>query len=113
MLITYKEVHHSRWRPEQSRVTDNMEVHVWKVNRSQAKQHTFLIPRDIRGIIIGKSGFRKTTLLTDLLLEPDVLDYHTISLGQQSSSTRIQNHGSDIPQKPFKNPNQSFIGTTE
>ena len=60
-----------------------MEVHdtfVWKTNNNQPKNHTFLLPRDIRGIIVGKSGFGKTTLLTYLLLEPGVLDYDTLSV---------------------------------
>ena len=42
------------------------------------KNHSFLLPRDIRGIIVGKSGFGKTTILNYMLLEPDVLDYDTL-----------------------------------
>ena len=51
---------------------------VWKVNDGVKKNHSFLLPRDIRGIIVGKSGFGKTTLLNYMLLEPDVLDYDTL-----------------------------------
>ncbi len=39
-----------------------------------------LLPRDIRAILIGKSGVGKTTLLTYLLLEPDMLDYETLTI---------------------------------
>ena len=34
-----------------------------------------LLPSNIRGLIIGKSNCRKTTLLLNLLLEPTWLDY--------------------------------------
>ena len=34
-----------------------------------------LLPRSIRGIIVGKSGCGKTTLLLNLFLRPDWLDY--------------------------------------
>ena len=61
-----------------------MEVHatyVWQANdQNKVKQHVFLPTRDIRGIIVGKSGFGKTTLLTYLLLESNVLDYDTLSV---------------------------------
>ena len=51
---------------------------VWKVDESVKKAHSFLLPRDIRGIIVGKSGFGKTTLLNYILLEPNILDYDTL-----------------------------------
>ena len=37
-----------------------------------------LLPRSIRGLIIGKSGCGKTTLLLNLLLKPDWLDYNNL-----------------------------------
>ena len=51
---------------------------VWKIDEGVKKNHWFLLPRDIRGIIVGKSGFGKTTLLNYMLLEPDVLDYNRL-----------------------------------
>jgi len=51
---------------------------VWKANENTQKNHSFLLPRDIRGIIVGKSGFGKTTLLNYMLLEPDILDYNNL-----------------------------------
>ena len=50
---------------------------IWKGNISKRK-HTFLLPKDIRGLIVGKSGYGKTVLLTFLLLEPDILDYDNL-----------------------------------
>ena len=35
-----------------------------------------LLPHNIRGLIIGKSNCGKTTLLLNLLLQPDWLDYN-------------------------------------
>ena len=37
-----------------------------------------LLPRSIRGLIIGKPGCGKTTLLLNLLLRPDWLDYNNL-----------------------------------
>jgi hypothetical protein len=37
-----------------------------------------LLPKSIRGVIIGKSGSGKTTLLINLLLQPDWLDYNRL-----------------------------------
>ena len=37
-----------------------------------------LLPRSIKGLIIGKSGCGKTTLLLNLLLKPDWLDYNNL-----------------------------------
>ena len=37
-----------------------------------------LLPRSIRGIIVGKSGCGKTTLLLNLLLRPGWLDYDNL-----------------------------------
>ena len=39
-----------------------------------------LLPRSIRGIIVGKSGCGKTTLLLNLRLRPDWLDYDNLFL---------------------------------
>ena len=35
-----------------------------------------LLPQNIRGLIVGKSNCGKTTLLLNLLLQPDWLDYN-------------------------------------
>ena len=39
-----------------------------------------LLPRSIRGLIIGKSGCGKTILLLNLLLQPGWLDYNNLQV---------------------------------
>ena len=70
--------------------------YVWK-ERGTNKDHCFLLPRDICGIIVGKSGFGKTTLLTYLLLQPDMLDYDTLTIC-----------GRSLHQPEYKIMNQAF-----
>ena len=49
----------------------------WNEN-IQKRFNNPLLPQSIRGIIIGKSGCGKTTLLLNLLLRPDWLDYNNL-----------------------------------
>ena len=51
----------------------------WNENLSKRCNHP-LLPRVIRGLIIGKSGCGKTTLLINLLLRPGWLDYNKINI---------------------------------
>ena len=49
----------------------------WNENLSK-RFNNLLLPRSIRGLIVGKSGCGKTTLLLNLLLKPGWLDYDTL-----------------------------------
>ena len=49
----------------------------WNENLSKRFNNP-LLPRSIRGLIGGKSGCGKTTLLLNLLLKPGWLDYDTL-----------------------------------
>ena len=49
----------------------------WNKVTSKRFNHP-LLPRSIRGIIVGKSGCGKTTLLLNLLLRPGWLDYDNL-----------------------------------
>ena len=51
----------------------------WNENLSKRCNH-LLLPRGIRGLIIGKSGCGKTTLIINLLLRPRWLDYNNINI---------------------------------
>ena len=51
----------------------------WNENQSKRCYHS-LLHKGIRGLIIGKSGCGKTTLLINLLLPPGWLDYNNINI---------------------------------
>ena len=46
----------------------------WNENLRKRFNH-LLLPKSVRGLIVGKSGCGKTTLVLHLLLKPDWLDY--------------------------------------
>ena len=46
----------------------------WK--SATKRQNSPLLPRNIRGLIVGKSNCGKTTLLLNLLLQSEWLDYN-------------------------------------
>ena len=69
----------------------------WNEHLSKRCNHP-LLPKGIRGLIIGKSGCGKTTLLTNLLLRPGWIDYNNIHIFGKSLF-QPQYH---ILKKPFE-----------
>ena len=58
---------------------DDIGRYVWRWSeKNNNKNHSPLLPRDIRAIIVGKSGAGKSVFLTYLLLEPGMLDYDNL-----------------------------------
>ena len=58
---------------------NDMEIsnsYAWTADGQQKRKNCPMLPRNIRGLIVGKSGCGKTTLLINLLLQPDWLDYN-------------------------------------
>ena len=49
--------------------------YAWRAN-NQHRNNNPLLPRNIRGLIVGKSNCGKTTLILNLLLQSDWLDYN-------------------------------------
>ena len=52
-----------------------MSDYCWRSN-NKPRENSPLLPKNIRGLIIGKSNCGKTTLLLNLLLQPEWLDYN-------------------------------------
>jgi len=51
----------------------------WNENKTNKRNHP-LLPQSLRGLIFGKSGCGKTSLLLNLLLQPNWLDYSKLSV---------------------------------
>jgi len=51
----------------------------WNEHIANKNNHS-LLPKSLRGLIVGKSGCGKTTLLLNLLLQPGWLDYSKLSV---------------------------------
>src|SRR5688572_32235694 len=49
-------------------------------NEASKRSNSPLLPRSIRCLIVGKSGCGKTTLLLNLLLRPEWLDYDNLQV---------------------------------
>ena len=60
-------------------VEDGIGKYIWRWGEEASnKNHSPLLPRNIRAIIVGKSGAGKSVFLTYLLLEPEMLDYDNL-----------------------------------
>ena len=57
-----------------------MEVKNLAWNENLSKRNNPLLPHSIRGLIIGKSGCGKTTLLINFSLRPGWFDYNNINI---------------------------------
>ena len=53
------------------------------------RENNPLLPRNLRGLVIGKSGCRKTTVIFNLLLQPGWLDYNHLYVFGKSTNTRF------------------------
>ena len=53
-------------------------------NSKTSRSNHELLPKDVRGLIVGKSGCGKTTLLLNLLLNPGWLDYNKLFIFSKS-----------------------------
>ena len=57
-----------------------MEIEDLSWNDKIKRVNSALLPKSIRGLIVGKSGCGKTTLLLNLLLKPSWLDYNNLQV---------------------------------
>ena len=84
------------------------EDYVWKSVDDNLRKNNLLLPRNIRGLIVGKSNCGKTTLLLNLLLQPDWLDYNHLyvfgkSLHQQEYQILKKGYEDGLNKKQIAN----------
>ena len=63
--------------------------YAWKNDDIQKRKNSPFLPHNIRGLIVGKSNCGKTTLLLNLLLQPDWLDYNHLFVFGKSLHQRV------------------------
>ena len=68
-----------------------MNIHDFSIRSSINRNNSPLLPSNLRGLIVGKSNCGKTTLLLNLLLQPDWLDYN-----------RLYIYGKSLHQQEYK-----------
>ena len=68
-----------------------MNITNYSIKSKTSRQNSPLLPTNIRGLIIGKRNCGKTTLLLNLLLQPDWLDYnHLYVFGKSLHQTEYK-----------------------
>ena len=84
-------------------------LYVWKSSEeSKAKNH-FLLPQSIRGLIIGKSGCGKTTLVNNLLLKEGsgsglkTSKHQDVILRKKSHTLKLSPRGQGLFLSPYSN----------
>ena len=50
--------------------------YAWQSSNDNSRENSLLLPRNVRGLVIGKSGCGKKTVIFNLLLKPNWLDYN-------------------------------------
>ena len=79
----------------------------WR-NYTTTRENSPLLPKNLRGLIIGKSNCGKTTLLINLLLQPEWLDYNHLfvfgkSLHQQEYKVLKKGFEEGLSKKQISN----------
>ena len=71
--------------------------YAWR-SAENCRENNHLLPQSLRGLVIGKSGCGKTTVIFNLLLQPGWLDYnHLYAFGKS-----LQQQGHKFLRKSFE-----------
>ena len=58
--------------------------YAWQSGANNNRDNNSLLPRNVRGLVIGRSGCGKTTVIFNLLLQPNGLDYNHLYVFRKS-----------------------------
>ena len=72
--------------------------YAWQSGANISRGNNPLLPQNVRGLVIGKSGCRKTTVIFNLLLQPNWLDYNHLYVFGKS----LHQQGCKMLQKGFE-----------
>ena len=69
----------------------------WQSASNNSRENSPLLPRNVRGLVIGKSGCGKTTVIFNLLLQPNWLDYnHLYVFGKSLHQDKVLRKGFEV-----------------
>ena len=82
--------------------------YVWQSNNNNSREKSPILPRNVRGLVIEKSGCGKATVIFNLLLQPNWLDYNHLylfgkSLRQQEYKVLGKGFGEDLSKEQISN----------
>ena len=80
--------------------------YAWQSSNNSSRENSPLLPRNVRGLVIGKSGCGKTTFIFNLLQQPNWLDYNHLVCGKSlQQEYKVSRKGFEAGLSKYQIPN--------